>query len=277
MNIDNSQIGNTASEPSISSSDSETSVSVNLSRLVSWQQVSLRWIIIRQILFEASRYWSLTYRESKSWCDNEHPDEDDDDDDEGEHNEDGNRECNININNWHTRFDTDKWQINILNNNQSIDIQPRRRRGTRSTARSRSSQQHTASITNLLWPLCRGDERTIAGDVWLGNDRPQRINRNKDQLFELESTNAMEQQVSVQDDAEQSPGIHASESSEEGEQQKTDANGWRMQSDATQQHPEQLNAELVWFYLISNWPNGRIPRLGLVTRNITTTRSYNRT
>ena len=44
--------------------------------------------------------------------------------------------------------------------------------------------------------------------------------REQGQLFELESTAAMEQPVLVQDDVEQSPRIHAFESSEEGEQQK---------------------------------------------------------
>ena len=42
----------------------------------------------------------------------------------------------------------------------------------------------------------------------------------QEQLTELESTAAMEHPVLVQDDANQSPEIHASESSEEGEQQK---------------------------------------------------------
>ena len=41
------------------------------------------------------------------------------------------------------------------------------------------------------------------------------------QLFQLESTAALEQPVLVHDDAEQSPPIHAFESSEEDEQQKT--------------------------------------------------------
>ena len=39
-------------------------------------------------------------------------------------------------------------------------------------------------------------------------------------LFELEGTAAIEQQVLIQDDAEQSPENHAFESAEEGEQQK---------------------------------------------------------
>ncbi|CAF0948145.1 unnamed protein product [Didymodactylos carnosus] len=42
----------------------------------------------------------------------------------------------------------------------------------------------------------------------------------QDQLFELESTVAMEQPILVQDCVKPSPRIHAFESSEEGEQQK---------------------------------------------------------
>jgi hypothetical protein len=44
--------------------------------------------------------------------------------------------------------------------------------------------------------------------------------REQGQLFELESTTAMEQPALVQDEAEQSPRIYTFESSPEGEQQK---------------------------------------------------------
>ena len=49
---------------------------------------------------------------------------------------------------------------------------------------------------------------------------PPENQREQGQLFEFESTAAIEQPALVQDDAEQSSRIHAFESSEEGEQQK---------------------------------------------------------
>ena len=57
-------------------------------------------------------------------------------------------------------------------------------------------------------------------DMYDWETLPPENREKRGQLFELESTVALEQPVLVQDDAEQAPRTHAIESSEEGEQQK---------------------------------------------------------
>ena len=81
-------------------------------------------------------------------------------------------------------------------------------------------QNHTlcrSSIFNNLFAEVM-DEQLLEMYDW--ETLSQENQQEQGQLFELESTTAMEQQVLVQDDVEQSPEIHEFESSEEGEQQK---------------------------------------------------------
>ena len=62
------------------------------------------------------------------------------------------------------------------------------------------------------------DERLLEMYDWETLSQENQLGQG--QLYELESTAALEQPVLVQDDVKQSPEIHAFESSEEGEQQK---------------------------------------------------------
>ena len=246
-------------------------LSVNWSQLISWQQVSLRWIIICQILLEASRYWSLTNRESKFCCDSEQPDGDDD---KGKHNEDGNREYSININNWHTRFDTDKWQINIFSNNKIIDIIRKKKRNKKHNkieiVTTTHCVDHHPSMTSL--------QKWWTNDCWrcmIGKRCLKRINKNKAiiwigeyQCFGTASLSTRRCKTITTDSRIRIIGTRWTPEEE--------TNGWRMRSNTTRKHPEQLNTRLVWFHVISNWANERTPGDGSVTRNTTTTRNYNK-
>ena len=84
----------------------------------------------------------------------------------------------------------------------------------------RDQQNHTLHRSPTFYDLFAEvmNERLLEMCDW--ETLSQENQQERDQLFEVESATTLEQPALVQDDAEQSPRIHAFESSAEGEHQK---------------------------------------------------------
>ena len=216
MNINNSQIGNTASEPLISNSDSEASISQlispgtvttsqplmddNIPNMIRSQPLLISdqsrvEILMRQRTFRRRR---RPRRAQRRWQQKV----------QHQHQQLAHQIRYRQMANQHFQ------QQQEHRHNQQEEEEPKahqdRDRHNHSLRRSPTFYDLFAEVMNERL-LEMYDWETLSPE-----NQPEH-----GQLFELNSTAAMGQPALVQDDAEQSTGIHAFEPSKEGEQQKT--------------------------------------------------------
>ena len=216
MNINNSQIGKTASEPSISDSDSEASVIQLISpSIITTSQppmdhnmpniIQSRPLLISDLSRVEILMRQRTARRRR-------------------------RRRRQAQRRWEQRAQHQRQQLAHQIRcrqmaNQHFQQQPEHRYNQeeeqeQEAQQDRDRHNHTLprspTFTDLFAEVM--DERLLEMYDW--ETLTPENQQEQDQLSELESTTAMEQPVLVKDDAEQSPEIHIFESSEDGEQQK---------------------------------------------------------
>ena len=211
MNINNSEIGNTASEPSISNSDSESSIS----QLISTGIVTTSQPPMDHNMPNITRSQPLLISDQSRV------------------------EILMRQRTARRRRAQRRWQQRVQHQHQQLAHQIRYRQMVNQhfqqqrdhrhnqdeedepeAQQDRDRHDHTLRRSPTFYDLFAEvmNERLLEMYDW--ETLPPENQPEQGQLSELKSTPAMETRVLVHDDANQSPEIHASESSEEGEHRK---------------------------------------------------------